>query len=195
MNIPQLEITHQDAQIEINTQRAQVEINSRRPHFTLYRSNARMSVDRRLPTMHLDRTQTDLALNRGPIMLTTQRNNETAQQDMLNSIGSSAAQGTAPLNAAVKGSTAGTAAAQMSAPQTLDIKISSLPQAQIDWDPGYLDVNWTPGALDLQWDVNSQVDIRVEPSYIDIRMSKYPEITMRVVYKDNSADRALDKYL
>lgn len=198
MNMPQLEITHQDAQIEINTYRARIEINSQRPHFTMYRSSARMNVDRRLPMMHMDRSQVDLALSKGPIMLALKQDFETGRQDLTDVIGDIAAEGTAMMCIENKGNTIGAIIEQKYTPQPLDINISTLPQAEIDWEPGYLNVDWTPGALDFEWNVSSKVDIRVEPSYVEIRLSKHPEIKIRVVYKDNNTGtggKVLDKYL
>lgn len=197
MNMPTLEITHQDAQIEIESRRARIEINSRRPHFTMYRNSARMTLDRRLPRMHMDRSQTDLALNRGPIMLSSRQNVDIARQDASDAIGEIAAEGTEMMQIENKNVSIGAIAAQKSVPQELNINIASLPKVQIDWDPGYVNVNWTPGEMDFQWDVSSKVDIRVEPSYIEIRLARHPEVRIRVVYKNEggAGGKIVDKYL
>jgi hypothetical protein len=198
MNIPQLEITHQNAEIEITSQRARIEISSRRPRFTLTRALPRMRVDRRLPKMHIDRSQADLLLNKGPVLLTSRQAYLAARQQVLENIAGIASDGTAMLQIQNKGNTIAELAGQAADANMGELNLSSLPKAEIDWESDYINIDWAPGGMQMDWDVNSQVDIRVEPHYVEIRMVKYPEVKIRVHYKQEihrTGGKIIDEYL
>jgi hypothetical protein len=193
-----IEITRQDAVLEIITHRARVEISTQRPRFRLRHSIARMNIDKRMPTMHLDRSMLGPALDIGPVLLAARDYYRNALQSGAESGGTLPVAGAAVLNL----DNGKQAAVRLSLPVadtsggTLDL--SSLRAAEVNWDPGYLDINWTPGSFEMEWDVSSWVDIRVEPHYVEIRMVKYPDVKIRVIYdpkKQNPGGDYVDKYL
>lgn len=197
MNMPRLEISHQDAEIEVKTHKAKVEISSKTPRFNMKRNNARFIMDKQLPTMHIDRTGMYKALGIGPVLQAARQFYEDSVQKGVAGIGAIAAQGTQMMEIE-KG---GNAIADIGA-QTLDkqgdLNALPMPPPEINWEPGYININWSPGSLDLEWDVSTWADIRVEPSYIEIRMVKYPDVKIRVIY-DNEGRKpggeVVDKYL
>jgi hypothetical protein len=198
MNIPQLEITHQNAEIEITSQRARIEISSQRPRFRLQRNLPRMHVDRRLPKMHVDRSQAAMMLNKGPVLMTSRQQHLMAHQQVLENIASMSSDGTAMLHIENKGNTIAELAGQAMNSSMGDLNISALPQADINWESGYIDINWTPGEMQMDWDVSSHVDIRVEPHYVEIRMVKHSSVNIRVHYKHESrkaGGKIIDEYL
>jgi hypothetical protein len=194
----QLEITRQDAEIEIRTYKARVEITTQRPQFRLRRDIAQFHMDRQLPMMHLDRTQMYKALCIGPVLQAARQYFEDSLQKGIESIGEISADGTAMMRLEKGGKPIVELAAQSTDKGQADLNIASLPTPEVNWEPGYININWTPGTFEMEWDVSTWADIRVEPSYIEIKMVKYPEVRIRVNYRPkNHTDggKYVDKYL
>lgn len=197
MNTPRLEITHQDAEIEVKTHRAKVEIASKTPRFRMKRNDARFIMEKQLPMMHIDRTGMYKALGIGPVLKAARQFYEDSVQKGVAGIGAIAAQGTQMMEIE-KG---GNAIAEIGV-QTLEtrgeLNALPLPPPDITWEPGYININWSPSSLDMEWDVSTWADIRVEPSYIEIRMVKYPDVKIRVIYDNGDkkpGGEVVDKYL
>jgi hypothetical protein len=200
MNIPQLEITHQDAKIEITSQRAELNITSKRPSFRLRRIYPQMRVNRQLPQLHVDRSDMDAALGKPPFVLATRMYAEEARQNVLDAIGQIAADGSALMRIENPGNTIANIASQIADRNHVELNLTALPPPVVYWDTGFFDINWTPASMETDWDVSPLVDIRVEPHHVDIRMAKHAKLTIRVVYKNQNRDRKsggkfFDKYL
>lgn len=200
MNIPQIEITRQDAQIAITSYRAKVDISSRRPSFRLRRVYPAMRVNRQLPRMHVDRSNMAELLGQAPFMLAGRIFRERCRQDALDAIGHIAAEGTALMGIENPGNTIAGVAARAADKGPLELNLTALPPPVVYWDSGFFEVNWSPAIMDTIWDVSPLVDIRVEPHHVDIRMARHAKLTIRVVYRNQNRDRKaggkfLDKYL
>ncbi len=197
MDFPRLEITRQDAQIEVITHKAKVEISTRRPRFRMYRNHARFQMDRRLPTMRVDRTLQSMTLGVGPVLQSARQYFADSMQQGLENIATIASEGTMLMKIENKGNPIAELGARALEKPEIRLNTVALPQAEISWDPGYVNVKWTPASLSLEWDTSAWADIRVEPHYVEIRMKKYPEVKIRVFYdtKSQSGGKHVDKYL
>jgi hypothetical protein len=198
MNIPQLDITHQNAEIEITSHPAKIDISSQRPRLRLIRNDARMNIDRRMASMHIDRSNAEMMLGTGPVLEMNRQYLENAHQQVLDNIANFSADGTYAMHIENRGNALAEISAQAADAGTVSVNTSALPPANIDWEKGYLNIDWTPGSLDMAWDVSAQVDIHVEDNYVEIRLVKHPEVRIRVIYK-NEAQAAggqfVDQYL
>ena len=197
MEFPRLEITRQDAQIEVTTHKAKVEISTRRPQFRMLRSHARFRMDRQMPTMRVDRTQQNTMLGIGPVLQSARQYFADSLQQGIDSIAIIAGEGDVLMRIENKGNALADIGAQAYDGNERELNISALPQAEINWDPGYFNLNWTPASLSLEWDTSAWADIRVEPHYVEIRMKQYPELKIRVYYdtKAQTGGKHVDKYL
>lgn len=198
MNIPQVDITHQNGEIEITTQRARMDITTQRPQLRLIRNAPRMNVDRRLPQMHIDRSQAQALIGNAPILQINRQYYETTREQAVSNIGNVASEGTQMMQIENPGSTLADLAAQESDSDLGELTASAMPPPQIDWENGYLNIDWTPGSMQMEWDVNSMVDIRVEPYSVEVRLSKYPDIKITVKYRNGnpvSGGKFVDQYL
>lgn len=184
-----IEITRQDAQIAIHTEQARVEISTQRPHFHMHKSAARMDIARRAPRMRIDRTQLTAGIGIGPVMLAARES--FRQAAAAPSMGILPASGNMNLSIARENI--------LATQSVLPLSVGALPQAEVQWDPGNLNISWTPASFEMEWDVSAWADIRVMPNYVEIRMVKYPEISIRVAYdshiKRHFTGRFVDNYL
>jgi hypothetical protein len=200
MNIPQLEITRQDAKIEVTSHRAQMHITSTRPSFRLKRTYPSMRVNRQQPQMNVDRSNMAVLLNKAPIILAGKLYTDQARQNVMDAIGQIASEGTALMSIESPGNTVAGIAEQMADRDFMELDLTAVPPPVVSWDTGFFEVNWTPASMETKWDVSPMVDIRVEPHHVDIRMAKHAKVTIRVVYKNQNRDRKsggkfFDKYL
>lgn len=198
MDAPRLEISRQDAEFEITTHKARVEISTRRSQFRMTRNLARFRVDKRLPTMRLDRTAMYSALGIGPVLQSARQYFQDAMQQSIENTGLISSDGDALMRIESGGNTIADLGAQAVDTGERSVNTMGLPTAEVNWEPGYININWTPGSLEMEWDTSSWADIRVEPHYIEIRMKKYPEVRIRVTYDSKgkqAGGKYVDKYL
>lgn len=191
-----IEITTQRAEIEVRSRKARVEISTNRPRFEMHRNLPRMQMDRRLPTLRVDRSAVDAALGVGPVLEAASQFYREAYQKGIQAIGKIAAEGTAMMHLENGGNVIVELAKQSMLEDEVDVNTASLPQPDIYWDPGYISINWTDASFQMEWDVSAWADIRVEPHVVEIRMVKYPQIHIRVIYEeDKPSGNIVDKYL
>jgi hypothetical protein len=185
-----IEITKQDAVLEITTYRAKVDITTQRPQLRLHRNAAQMSIDRQLPTMHLYHAKVNPSLGISHIAKAARDYYLSAVQASLSG---------KPIDASTSGIDLNYGDQTYSvSSNSRSGDLTALQAAEIRWDPGYMNINWTPGTLEAEWDVSTWADIRVEPSYVEIRMAQYPGIKINVVYdqkKHKYNGKFVDKYV
>lgn len=177
--VQQLEITRQRPVMEIRTIPAKLNIQRvGRPQFRIRNKPPEMRIHHRLPTMQIDRSQRNALLDRMSIF---QRTAEVADQSFqigLEAIGRIAEEGNRMAAIYQRHSTISQIIADRArAPVQLTVK--ALPPAQINWEPGQMEIEWTAHEFSLEWIMDKMLDMQYEPGRVEINMVQYPSIDIK----------------
>ena len=175
----QMEITRQRPIMEIRTIPAKLNIQRvGRPEFRIRHNPPQMRIHHRLPTMQIDRSQRNALLDRMSIFSRTEQYAARSVQIGLESIGRIVEEGNRMAAIYQRHNTISQIIAdRVKAP--VQLTAQALPAAQINWDPGQMDIEWTQNEFSLEWIMDKMIEMQYEPGRVEISMVQYPSLEIR----------------
>jgi hypothetical protein len=61
----------------------------------------------------------------------------------------------------------------------VQLTVKALPPAQINWEPGQMEIEWTAHEFSLEWIMDKMLDMQYEPGRVEINMVQYPSIDIK----------------